>query len=66
MMSAIAFILFDLILYVAINTFSVMSGRVFLGLTNTKQGRCVLLKDTTQHDFFLSVSSSPSYLEFAY
>ena len=29
---------FDLILYVPINNFSVMSGRVFLGLTNIKQG----------------------------
>ena len=31
-------ILFDLILYVPVNIFSVMSGRVFLGWTSTKQG----------------------------
>ena len=31
-------ILFDLILYVTVNNFSVMSGRVFLGCTSTKQG----------------------------
>ena len=31
------FCLFDLILYVPVNTFSVMSGQVFLGLTSTKQ-----------------------------
>ena len=30
--------LFDLILYVPANDFSVMSGRVFLSLTSTKQG----------------------------
>ena len=30
-------VLFDLILYVSVNNFSVMSGRVFLGWTSTKQ-----------------------------
>ena len=30
--------LFDLILYVPVNNFSVMSGQVFLGCTSTKQG----------------------------
>ena len=30
--------LFDLILYVSVNNFSVMSGGVFLGWTSTKQG----------------------------
>ena len=32
------FCLFDLILYVPVNNFSVMSGRVSLGRTSTKQG----------------------------
>ena len=32
------FCLFDLILYVPVNNLSDMSGRVFLGLTSTKQG----------------------------
>ena len=36
--------LFDLILYVKVNNFSVILGRVFLG----SKDRCVLLKDTTQ------------------
>ena len=31
------FILFDFILYVPVNNFSVMSGRLSLGLTSTKQ-----------------------------
>ena len=31
------FILFDFILHVPVNNFSVMSGRVSLGLTSTKQ-----------------------------
>ena len=31
-------VLLDLILYVSVTTFSVIFGRVFLGLTNTKQG----------------------------
>ena len=30
--------LFDLILYVPVSNFSVVSGQVFLGLTSTKQG----------------------------
>ena len=30
--------LFDLILHVSVNNFSAMSGHVYLGLTNTKQG----------------------------
>ena len=30
--------LFDLILYISVNNLLVMSGRVFLGLTSTKQG----------------------------
>ena len=29
---------FDMILYVPVNKFSVMSGQFFLGLTSTKQG----------------------------
>ena len=29
--------LIDLILYISVNSFSVMSGQVFLGLTSTKQ-----------------------------
>ena len=41
-------ILFDLILYVPVNNFSVMSGQVFLGWTSTKQGLMCLLKDTMQ------------------
>ena len=36
--SAFVCFLFDLILSVPVNNFSVMSGRVFLGLTSTKQG----------------------------
>ena len=32
------FVLFDLILYVPVNNFSVMSGQVFLGWISTKQG----------------------------
>ena len=32
------YFLFDLILYVPVNSFSVMSGRFFLGRTSTKQG----------------------------
>ena len=32
------FFIFSLILYVPVNNFSVMSGRVFLGLTSTEQG----------------------------
>ena len=32
------FVLFDLILNVPVNNFSVMSGRVFMGWTSTKQG----------------------------
>ena len=32
------FCLFDFILYVPVNNFSVMLGRVFLGWTSTKQG----------------------------
>ena len=38
MLSRCFFFLFDLILYVPVNNFSVMSGRVFLGLTSTKKG----------------------------
>ena len=40
--------LFDLILNVPVNSFSVMLGLVFMGLTSTKQGLMNLLKDTTQ------------------
>ena len=42
--------LFDLILYISVNNFSVMSGLGFLGWTSTKQGSSsvlVLPKDTT-------------------
>ena len=41
---------FDLILYVPVSNFSVMSGRVFLGWTSTKlsKDKCVMIKDTTQ------------------
>ena len=41
------YFLFDLILYIPVNNFSVMSGWVFPDWTSTKQGY-VLLKDTTQ------------------
>ena len=37
-------LLIDLILYVQENIFSVMSGRVVLGLTSTKQGLMCLAK----------------------
>ena len=41
--------LLDLILYIPVKFFSVMSGPVYLGWTSTKQGlNCVLLKDTGQ------------------
>ena len=46
--NAEVFCLFDLILNVPANNFSVMSGQVFLGWTSTKKDKCVLLKDTTQ------------------
>ena len=36
--TTIVFVLFDLILYIPVTNFSVMSGRVFLGWTSTKQG----------------------------
>ena len=37
--------LFDLIFYIPVNNFSVMSGRVFMVLSKDK---CFFLKDTTQ------------------
>ena len=41
-----AFVLLDLILYVQVNNFSVMSGQFFLGWTSIQQDKCVLLKNT--------------------
>ena len=58
--------LFDLILYVPVNNFSVMSGRVFLGWTSTKQGLMCLARtqrSDTDEDRTLnpSVSSQAPY-----
>ena len=46
--SHLGLVLFEFILYIPVNNLSVMSGRVFLGWTSTKQSYCALLKDKTQ------------------
>ena len=43
---AIVLVLFVLIFYVPVNSFSVLSGRVFFSVKSTKQRINVLLKDT--------------------
>ena len=60
--------LFDLVLYVPVNNFSVMSGRVFLGLASTKQARINVSCTRTQRSDAgeartrnLSVSSQALY-----
>ena len=49
--------LFDLILYVPVNNFSVLSGRVFLGWTRTKQGFMCL---TQGHNIVTPVRLEPA------
>ena len=53
------FVLFDLILYVPVNNFSVMVGRVFLGWTSTKQGLMFL---TQGHNAVTPVRLEPTTL----
>ena len=50
-------IMFDLILYVPVNNFPVMWGRVFLGLTSTKQ-RFMCLAEV--HNTFMLVRLEPA------
>ena len=50
------FCLFDLILYVPVNNFSFMLGRVFLGWTSTKQGLMCLAQG---HNTMMSVRLQP-------
>ena len=55
------FCLFDLILYVPVNSFSVMSdGRIFLGWTSTKQG---LMSLAQGHNAMTPVRLEPAALE---
>ena len=51
--------LFDLILYIPVNNFSVMSGRVFLGWTSTKQGLICLAQG---HNTVMLVRLQPAAL----
>ena len=50
--------LFDLILYVSVNIFSVMSGQVFLGLTSAKQGLMCLAQG---HNAVTPLRLEPSF-----
>ena len=51
------FCLFDLILYAPVNSFSDMSGRVFLGWTRTKQGLICLAEG---HNTVMTVRLEPA------
>ena len=53
------FCLFDLILYMLVNNFSVMSGSVFLGWTSTKQGLVCLAQG---HNALTPVRLEPAAL----
>ena len=56
--------LFDLILYVPVNYFSVMSGRVFLGWTSTKQGlMCLAQGHNTVTPVRLEPATSRSWVK---
>ena len=51
--------LFDYILYVPVNNFTVISGQVFLGWTSTKQGKMCLAQG---HNTVTPVGSNPRHL----
>ena len=54
--------LIDLILYVPVNNFSVMSGQVFLGLTSTKQGINVSYFVCAKYSYPNKIKSLLAYL----
>ena len=53
------FYLFDLILYVPVNNFSVMSGQVFLGFNSTEQGLMSLEQPETPRSLVKHSTTEP-------